>query len=443
MCENTGAQEQTQEQEDEQDEIGHCCLCHDEIVNPEQQCERGHVLALQRDPQGHWRESGYACDSCATCCDNCGEPMPTEYTADVRTRYSRRSDWCPTCVCDDTWTCESCGDLFECGAFEPFVYDGEYYCDSCGADHRREDDARGIIGEYHDRERRANTRPQRNLWSDRNAGRYFGVELELERKSDTPLHEIAAQLLGAANTETTLLFAEHDGSLRCGFELITQPLGLPQQIALWSKVLAHPAAAEMKSHDTETCGLHVHVSRAGLSQLTIAKAVVFLNAEATEDLVRCIARRYNTGYCHRKRAKLSRDAVQSGDRYEMLNTSGKQTVEFRIFRGSTRVQTVAACVEFAHAVLDWARDASCAEVADPKQSVQSFLRHVYRKSNAADTKHLRAYFARRVLNYSGAHGTVRAALNVAVCGMERDGIAHTAHEIAQAGEQFTTTLQEA
>jgi hypothetical protein len=220
-------------------------------------------------------------------------------------------------------------------------------------------------------------------------------------------------------------------------------MGLPEQIALWSRVLSHRAMSEMKSHDTETCGLHVHVSRAGLSQLTIAKAVVFLNAEGTEELVRCIARRYNTGYCHRKRAKLSRDAVRSSDRYEMLNTSGKSTVEFRIFRGSTRLQTVAACVEFAHAVLDWARDTSCAEVADPKQSVPSFLRHVYRKSNAADTKHLRGYFARRVLNTLGAHGTVRAALNMAVFTMERDGIAHTAHEIAQAGEQVATTQQEA
>ena len=185
---------------------------------------------------------------------------------------------------------------------------------------------------------------------------------------------------------------------RNGFEIITAPMGLDLQRELWARVLSLGTMKHFKSHDTSTCGLHVHVSRQGLTQMQIAKAIVFLNDDRTEGLVRCVARRYGGGYCQKRdNVKLSRHVAFDINRYTMLNTLPSSTVEFRLFRGSLRLETVLGCVEFAHAVLDWCRDVSAQDLTVP-----SFLAWIHDANNRADTANLRALLNRRAPAMSGA-----------------------------------------
>jgi len=271
---------------------------------------------------------------------------------------------CESCADAHTFSCADCDRLYTDGAWGT---DG--VCRECELEReeRAEREAQTrVIGGYHNGERRAQTVP-------------------------LPSCPYAARaLLDVANGDTRRVWAEHDGSLTWGFELITQPMGLDAHEELWSRVLSQTAARALRSHDTRTCGLHVHVSRRGLTTLQLARAVVFLNAPENETLVRAIARRYGNSYC-RIAKKALRNAAQSYDRYEMLNLTNSRTVEFRLFRGTLRAETVLACVEFSNAVLEFARTASNGDL-----STRAFLEHVYDVANAADTKHLRRCFARRV-----------------------------------------------
>jgi hypothetical protein len=326
---------------------------------------------------------------CALSCANCDT-----LTLRGNSSWATNGDGLCVRVCQDchdtqTFSCHDCDALFTDDA-----HDEDGLCYSCGDERRnRENAACRVIGPYHNPDRRAATMPLDSTWTRAHGGRFVGVELEVELRSDTFIDDerqnVARSLLDVANADMRRMWAENDGSLNWGFELITQPMGLDAHVEMWPRVLAN-AARTLRSHDTTTCGLHVHVTRRGLTALQIARAVVFLNAPENEVLVRAIARRYGNSYC-RIGKKALRNAADSCDRYEMLNLTNSRTVEFRLFRGTLRAETLLACVEFANAVLEFARTAS-----NNALTTDAFLAHVYDAANASDTKHLRRFFARRV-----------------------------------------------
>lgn len=335
------------------------------------------------------------CAVCCIQCERCEQFAPRYERGNVYvTRRGMVAQWCCNCTDDHAWACDDCGDQYSDN-----VSGGDHYgltlCVSCYnlRIEREQEEAATVIGGYHNSERRAQTICLSSEWTRRHGHRYLGVELEVERADDSneTSNAIAAALLDAANVSNArLLWAEHDGSLSDGFELITQPMGLDAQRELWARVLSSRAVRELRSHDTTTCGLHVHVSRTGLTRLQIAKVVVFLNDPRNENFVRAIARRYGNSYCKIKRVRMG-SAPLSYDRYEMLNLTSLRTIEFRLFRGTLRTTTVLACVEFAHALLEWARVASCEAI-----TWQAFVAWLYAPEQKPDTVNLRAYLRRRV-----------------------------------------------
>jgi len=255
------------------------------------------------------------------------------------------------------------------------------------------------IGAYHNSERKRATRPVVSPWTLAHR-RLIGVETEVECGNRVVPNDAARAVLDAAHPSgwqdlplsSRVLFCEHDGSLDDGFELITQPMGLDTQRELWARVLNSRAVRNLRSHDTETCGLHVHVSRAGLSQLTIAKAVCFLNADTTDRLITLLARRNGNGYCKKKTANVVRAADRhSFDRYERLNLTNSATVEFRIFRGTTNYSTLIGSIEFAHNVLEF-----CAQASVASLTLEAFITWLYSPAQKADSVELRALIARRL-----------------------------------------------
>lgn len=329
---------------------------------------------------------------CAFTCSYCDAYTLRSDSARALDEWGNVVNLCEYCADTHTFSCADCDRLHTDSAYG---IDG--VCRECELEReaRAEREAQTrVIGGYHNGERRAQTMPIPSAWTRAHGDRHFGVELEVEMTdgdaSDEQRHDTARALLDVANSDTRRAWAEHDGSLVWGFELITQPMGLDAHAELWPRVLSHPAARALRSHDTRTCGLHVHVSRRGLTTLQIARAVVFLNAPENETLVRAIARRYGNSYC-RIAKKTLHNACGSFDRYEMLNLTNSRTVEFRLFRGTLRAETVLACVEFSNAVLEFARTAS-----NNALNMYAFLAHVYDPANAGDTKNLRRFFARRV-----------------------------------------------
>lgn len=251
-----------------------------------------------------------------------------------------------------------------------------------------------IIGEYHSN--RHNYSKYHSDWTRKNK-RFFGVELEVEVRSSYGRIErakgikkyVEANLDHPDVDSFSPLVFERDGSLDCGFEIISQPMGLDIHRELW-KWTNQPTITEgLRSHLTGTCGLHVHVSREGLTNLQIARAVYFVNHQANRHLIETVARRYNAGYCKAKSKKIS-TANRADDRYEMINLMNSRTIEFRIFKGSLKYEAIIAAIEFCHAVLNFAATNSNLHL-----STEAFLKFIFEHQNRPDTITLRQYLMER------------------------------------------------
>lgn len=193
---------------------------------------------------------------------------------------------------------------------------------------------------------------QHDDWT-RKYRRFFGVELEVESERGER-QENAAAIDGYVNNDgTRRLFFESDGSLTCGFEIITQPMSLPAVREAFKFLQIKELTRNLKSHNTTTCGLHVHVSRDGMTDLQIGKIVSFINDPKHESFIRGLARRYATGYS-RVKEKTVKDC-RSGDRYEAVNLTNRKTIEFRIFKGSLKYEAVIAAVEFCNALVEFTK----------------------------------------------------------------------------------------
>lgn len=210
-----------------------------------------------------------------------------------------------------------------------------------------------IIGSYHGSKN--DQRPIKDEWSYAKH-RWFGVELEVEIKDGAVDANDKARMLNDLLNDGERgkrVFFERDGSLNNGFEIISQPMSLPAHRELWSWLRDRDACRHLLSHNTRTCGLHVHVNKDNLTQLQIAKIVTFINDPANEQLIRAIARRYAEGYCKIKQKDFN-SAHQSNDRYEAVNITSSKTIEFRVFKGSLKYESVLAAIEFCNALVEFA-----------------------------------------------------------------------------------------
>ena len=245
-----------------------------------------------------------------------------------------------------------------------------------------------LIRQYHDS--KDHIRPQEDDWSLEHGGRLFGVELEVEcaRDPETVAAAIHQHVNGGEFGRS--MFFERDGSLSNGFEMITQPMSLPAVRQLFGFLRESALTRGVTSHRTSTCGLHVHVSRTGLDNLTIARAVTFVNDPSNDAFVQALARRYNTGYCRVVEKEID-TAHLPGERYEAVNLTGLATIEFRIFRGSLKYEAVIAAVEFCHALLEYCARPS---TASSKLNARAFLEFC-RDQLPAETATLRPYVEAR------------------------------------------------
>jgi hypothetical protein len=225
--------------------------------------------------------------------------------------------------------------------------------------------------------------------------RAFGVELEVQVRSGDKnaaagrVHEV----LNPSGDTGEYCYFERDGSIGEGFEIVTQPAGLDvhrQKFALFLQ------DAELKrglrSHEGGSCGLHVHVGREYVTQSQIYRIQSFLNDVRNEALIRSIARRYENGYCKFKphMAKFTAHNKQNGDRYEALNVTNHDTIEFRIFRGSLRYESVMAALEFCNAILTFCTPGVTSLV---DFTAVGFKKFIIRPDNRTDTKFLRSYLS--------------------------------------------------
>lgn len=251
-----------------------------------------------------------------------------------------------------------------------------------------------LLGSYHSSRNRG-FEVIDSPWFQQNR-RAFGVELEVQVRNGNLESKLAA-VHEAINYKKKQLgeycYFERDGSIGEGFEIVTQPAGLDVHRDRLGRFLNDgKLKMGLRSHEGGACGLHVHVGREFLTQGQIYRIQSFLNDVRNESLVRSVARRYDNNYCRFKPhlAKFTTKDKHSTERYEALNVTNAETIEFRIFRGSLRYESVMAALEFVNALLTFCTPG---EVSLTQFTAIGFKGWLLKPERKQENKFLRSYLS--------------------------------------------------
>jgi hypothetical protein len=361
----------------------------------------------------HTEYDSIVCDDCVQICqrcdsigsvDDCFHTVDDDYTW-CEDCTSRRAYWCDSCEGYNSNGTSSVADRGEYWC-QDCTDQGAYWCDDCdeynadGCD-RCDDSGSRLIHDY-------SYRPDAIFHStDKNERLFFGIEIEVEAGHN--LHsasEYAHQL-----ESMDLAYLKHDGSLNCGFEIVTHPMSHDffkneaQDLWLTLEKLRTNDAVKVKSWDTKTCGLHIHISRTGFSggahmhrflnlvysnpdfYSTLAGRTSDQWAKFTDIYQREYKRDANgerifnldNGYeITSKRTfmhKLQPD--RNSDRYSAVNTNNRETLEMRIFRGTVNSETIKAQLDLAHASVEYTRTLTVQDIQQGALSADLFMWYIF------------------------------------------------------------------
>lgn len=284
-------------------------------------------------------------DLTRVCCD-CGERIWS------RDNYgSGGRPLCQSCYDENYETCEDCGRIIRRDDACYSEADGVYYCAECYPHHDR-----GPIEDYY-------YKPVPIFYGE--GPRYFGVELEIDGAGERGDH--AELLLDIANREQERLYCKHDGSLEDGFELVTHPMSVEYHMneMPWAEILSKVIALGYRSHQANTCGLHVHVSRAAFGKIpeqqedAIGRVLFFVEKHWNE-LLRFSRRtphqldQWAARYGYKDHPKEMLEHAKKGvrGRYACVNLTNFDTIEFRIFRGTLKLNTFLATLQMVDHICD-------------------------------------------------------------------------------------------
>lgn len=225
-----------------------------------------------------------------------------------------------------------------------------------------------LIYPYHYGPRDLNMRNHPDDVSDEK--RYFGIELEMDASRDsnasaTKKHTLATRLnrlLNQGNYNSLVKF-EVDGSIgQQGIEMITQPMTMKfimNNKTKFKEAMQMIDELNYSSHDSGRCGMHIHVSRNALTPESIDN--LYLMFENFKNEIVAFSRRTESGmnWC---RFITDRDGYIScpetiddeyikqnkpsgNNHHSAINNGNNNTVEFRIFRGTTKIRTFIANIQ--------------------------------------------------------------------------------------------------
>jgi hypothetical protein len=264
---------------------------------------------------------------------------------------------------DGTRYCDNCieNNVFNCGHCDELCWDGnDHDCTS-------EDDDSSLIHSY-------SYKPSPYFFGE---GKYhFGFELEVEARGN-------GRFEGAVIAQNTLgghAYLKEDGSLNDGFEIVTHPHTLQNYHTEFNwGVLDKLKSEGYRSWNTNTCGLHVHVSRTAFgegdpwdrrimraqrSQLLLKRQshelrfmkLIYDNQRQVERISGRSSTRYASFEDKGNLVQKVKYGNQGNGRFSAINTENDTTIEVRVFRGSLRKERVLSAIEFVHASVEYTRD---------------------------------------------------------------------------------------
>jgi hypothetical protein len=273
--------------------------------------------------------------------ERCHDCQSLDYQDELRTAYEEYTV-CQTCI-DDEYTYSEYRDTYV--RYEDADDDEESYDD----DHR---DDNVYSWDYNVMEQLSMTSTKSDKLHPDTP--YYGIELEVEKRNSAD--EETATNIHNSFTYGSMQFAllKGDGSLSNGFEIVSCPGTFNAHKKYWDKFFNSEAIKEVKSWNTDTTGMHIHISRTALTQLQIGKILVFINDEKNQEFVNHIAGRSSDQWAKKSNKKIS-DCVVTSGKYEAVNTAHRNTIELRIFKGNLARHGFYRVLEFVDALVHFAK----------------------------------------------------------------------------------------
>jgi hypothetical protein len=188
-------------------------------------------------------------------------------------------------------------------------------------------------------------------------------EMQYDSFEHSKISNYALHVIGGGKE---VIFSKTDGSLNNGFEIVSHPMTLARHTRTmqWQKGMDLLTKHGYKSHNTSTCGLHVHINRdffgsKAVQSINGAKIAYIMENNMT-DFVNFSRRRQgeldrwarfgdiSPRLSPRTKSMLStafRSQYSPRNKYVALNTIHPNTFEFRIFKGTLNYATFLATMQ--------------------------------------------------------------------------------------------------
>ena len=310
-------------------------ICQDCYDNSYYTCEEcGEVIHC--DKSTYINDTIY-CQTCVnnkfTACRHCGK-----YVANDETYETENGDVCETCRYDHFEECVECGSVYYRDNMHYDDYDDCYYCDDCVKER--------TIKEY-------SYKPTPLFLG--NGSLYMGIELEIDGAGTN--EENARKIQEEENN----IYIKRDGSLDEGLELVSHPATLEyhENKMRWYELMETALNLGYTSHDAGTCGLHIHVSRGFFGtdeeeqEQGIQKVLYFMEifwskmlifSRRTQEQLEQWANSYGLKNGETPE-ELYEKAKNERVRYRAINILNRNTIEFRLYRGTLKYNTFIATLQ--------------------------------------------------------------------------------------------------
>lgn len=342
--------------------------------------------------------SSYYCQSCGKYCERCNSAFAGD------DYYVDDESWCEYCYENNTFYCEPCGTSYS-DRNDYYFVDDNTWCDNCTSryawycndcdQYNREDNECGnceatqdgsssIVGRNCNCRRTIHEyscKPPLVFHGESKRGVYMGFELETQIRGGN-IGE-SADFTNSVLAVNNIGIIKHDASISRdgydGFEIVTQPHTHLQyrdnSSILWGAIDTLREKYGARSWDTKSCGLHIHVSRAGFSSgAHMHRFISFIYSNAPH-MMRFAGRktdyaRFNDVYTFNEydqpvrsfKHKVGSPNRYQSERYSAVNTQNRDTLELRFFRGTMNTRTILSALDLVQAMVEYTRELRLDEV---------------------------------------------------------------------------------
>lgn len=378
-------------------------------------CESCSTLMASDDSWSADDGNTILCGDCGWTCENCSDRY-SENTDSYTVYHYGEQSWCRGCYEDNTFYCDNCSESYS-DSMDSYSVQGESYCSDCYSDNCywcdecdesfRDDDRCECNEEGGDvRERRADgscrkcgtsstvhnysCKPDLVFHGFSSKKLYMGFELETQIRKDggdrntfNPYREASKYASDQLEPDNIAILKE-DASIGQdgfnGFEIVTQPHTHEhyrnQSAKLWETIEHLRTEYKARAWDTTSCGLHIHISRAGFNGGAHTHrwlTFIYKNAEPLMKLAGRKSRyaRFNDVWTFDEydrpvfslahKVATGRDRGNT-ERYSAVNTQNQHTLELRFFRGTMNKSGVLSALDLAQASVEYTRNLSLSDV---------------------------------------------------------------------------------